>query len=302
MKPHKEINIIKDLAKELGPNCNGIADYILLYDNTNNINPLEKVSHLSAFKVEQMILLHITDGHINMTINGKDASLHKANYAYISPDSIISIKEASTDLRYHLYVMYPQILKDTFEDLGINFNLTFLSHTFTYSKCEESGFEYKISIYKELKEELGAPEYKHLKLFARSYANLIIIDYIDILNINTNKSGNRTSRQVNVFDNFMNLLNEFCTEKREVQFYASKLGITPKYLSAVTIEYSGKNASSWIDEYVITKAKNLLREQQYNIKEVSEILNFPSQSFFGRYFKRITGISPKQFITEQQTI
>jgi AraC-like DNA-binding protein len=301
MKPHKEINIIKDIAKELGPNCNGIADYILLYDNTNNINPLEKVFQMSVFKVEQMILLLITDGHINMTINGQDVSLSKLNYAYISPDSIISIKKVSTDLKYHLFVMYPQILKETFEDLGINLNLTFLSHTFTYSKCEESGLEYKISIYNELKEELESPKYKHLKLFVRSYANLIIIDYIDILNINTNKSSNKTSRQVNVFDNFMSLLNEYCTEKREVQFYASKLGITPKYLSAVTIEYSGKNASSWIDEYVITKAKNLLREQQYNIKEVSEILNFPSQSFFGRYFKRITGMSPKQFISEQQT-
>ena len=92
------------------------------------------------------------------------------------------------------------------------------------------------------------------------------------------------SKQVNIYNKFLNLLNEYSATNREVQFYAEKLGITPKYLSAVTIEYSGKNASSWIDEYVITKAKNLLREQSYNIKDVSEHLNFPSQSFFGRYF------------------
>lgn len=300
MKPQKELNIIKDIAKELDIKSHGISDYILLYDNSNITNPLEKLFRMSTFKVEQMILLLITDGHINMTINGEEHTLSKSHSVYISPDSIMSIQDFSANFKYQLYVMYPQILKETFEDLGINLDLTILSHTFSHSECDDQCFRYMTCIYNELKEELSLPAYKHQRLFARSYSNLIIINHLGLFNINTNKTGNRTSRQVNVYDKFINLLHEYCTSKREVQFYANKLGITPKYLSAVTIEYSGKNASSWIDEYVITKAKNLLREQQHNIKEVSEILNFPSQSFFGRYFKRVTGKSPKQFISEQQ--
>jgi AraC-like DNA-binding protein len=49
---------------------------------------------------------------------------------------------------------------------------------------------------------------------------------------------------------------------------------------------------------VIVRAKELLREQRYSVREVSEILNFPSQSFFGRYFKRNMGISPKVFMEQ----
>jgi AraC-like DNA-binding protein len=183
--------------------------------------------------------------------------------------------------------------------LGLNFNNLSLTYTFRHAQLNEEAFAYNQELYMELKEDLLRPKYKYQTLFARAYTNLMIADNVKPLGLDNTSQGKKMSKQLNVYNDFIELLNKYSTTNREVQFYASLLGITPKYLSAVCIEYSGKNASSWIDEFVITKAKTLLREQKMNIKSVSEELNFPSQSFFGRYFKRITGLSPKQFINDQ---
>ncbi|MCI1640466.1 MAG: helix-turn-helix domain-containing protein, partial [Bacteroidales bacterium] len=58
---------------------------------------------------------------------------------------------------------------------------------------------------------------------------------------------------------------------------------------------TGKTAMKWIEEYTILNAKTLLRTTNLTVGQVSDELNFSSQSDFGKYFKRFTGISPKEF-------
>lgn len=299
MKPQKKLNIISDLATELGTNSYSIENYMMLYDNYDNEKPLQKLYGKSLSKIEQMIHILITNGQITINANGEESIIQRKEYIVITPGSILELKDASHDLKFQMFIFYPELTNDAFLDLGLNYNLMSLTHIFKHKICDDDTFKYKTELYNELKQELRRPQYKFQKLFARSITNLVFINNINFFNIDVAHSGKKMSKQINIYNGFLNLLNEYSTTNREVQFYAEKLGITPKYLSAVTIEYSGKNASCWIDEYVITKAKNLLREQSHNIKDVSEQLNFPSQSFFGRYFKRITGMSPKQFLNAQ---
>lgn len=83
--------------------------------------------------------------------------------------------------------------------------------------------------------------------------------------------------------------------ERQLAYYADRLHLTSKYLSSVVKNYSGKTASQWIDDYVILEAKALLKSTNLTIQQISEELSFPSQSFFGKYFKRMTGRSPKEY-------
>ena len=78
-------------------------------------------------------------------------------------------------------------------------------------------------------------------------------------------------------------------------FYADKLYISPKYLSLIIKESTGRSAAEWIDEYVILEAKNLLRFSGKNIQQIAYELNFTNQSSFGKYFKHLTGMSPSEF-------
>ena len=80
-----------------------------------------------------------------------------------------------------------------------------------------------------------------------------------------------------------------------MEFYAYQLCITPKHLSKVIKQTTHKNANDWIDEHVILEAKALLKSTNMTTQQISEELNFSDQLFFGKYFRRHTGMSPKEY-------
>lgn len=105
----------------------------------------------------------------------------------------------------------------------------------------------------------------------------------------------KKSKQDILVGNFIDLIRTHYKEQRGAEFYADKLCLTPKYLSKVIKENSGKSANDWIDDYVVLEAKALLKSTNMTIQQISDELNFPSQSFFGKYFKRHVGVSPKEY-------
>jgi len=99
-----------------------------------------------------------------------------------------------------------------------------------------------------------------------------------------------------IFNNFCDLLSENYAKTREVGFYAKQLGMSPKYFSKIILDTVGVSAGSWIEEYVATQAKQMLRTRfDMNIQQVAFRLGFKEQSDFCRFFKRATGMSPRQF-------
>lgn len=96
-------------------------------------------------------------------------------------------------------------------------------------------------------------------------------------------------------DRFLTLVRENFKQERFLDFYADALNITPKHLSRTIKNQTGVSAVEWIDRFVILEAKVLLKSSRLNIQQISDKLNFPSQSFFGKYFKKKTGLSPKEF-------
>ncbi len=98
-----------------------------------------------------------------------------------------------------------------------------------------------------------------------------------------------------LFEEFMALLQQHNKRERNVGFYAERMDITPKYLSTVVKEVSGKTAARWIDDSVILEAKTLLKYSGLSIREIAAQLNFSTQSFFGKYFKQHTGTSPSLY-------
>jgi AraC family transcriptional regulator, transcriptional activator of pobA len=103
------------------------------------------------------------------------------------------------------------------------------------------------------------------------------------------------NRRSIIFEQFIKNISEYHCKERSVSFYAAKICVTTRYLSSVIKEISGKSAAEWIDEYVILEAKNLLKSSDMSIQEVAYTLNFNTQSFFGKYFKHLTGMSPKDY-------
>lgn len=106
----------------------------------------------------------------------------------------------------------------------------------------------------------------------------------------------RRSRRTAYVRQFMQLVQKHHRRERAVAFYAERLYISPKYLSLVVKESTGRSAGQWIDDMVVMEAKNLLRFSGKNVQQVAYELNFPNQSAFGKYFKHLTGLSPTQYV------
>lgn len=106
----------------------------------------------------------------------------------------------------------------------------------------------------------------------------------------------RISRQDFIYTMFIELVHLNYIKQRSINFYADKLCLTPKYLSTVVKNCSGKTSYEWINERVIERAQILLKTTNMSVQQISDELNFSNQSFFGKYFKRHVGKSPKGYI------
>lgn len=102
-------------------------------------------------------------------------------------------------------------------------------------------------------------------------------------------------RQSAVFVSFLMSLFQNFREKRDIAFYASEQSLSSRYFSTVIKNKSGRLPSEIIENMVIGEAKQLLLDPKMSIKEVAMNLNFASQTFFGKYFKLRTGMSPKEY-------
>lgn len=130
----------------------------------------------------------------------------------------------------------------------------------------------------------------------KSLLHTLVYEVLQLLSsyeITTNSKA--LTRREELLTHFIGLLFQFHRQERSIQFYADKMSLTPKYLSKVIREASGKSVSQWIDEMVIMEAKAMLKSSNLTVLQISEKLNFPNASFFGSYFKKRTGFSPIQY-------
>ena len=112
--------------------------------------------------------------------------------------------------------------------------------------------------------------------------------YLPVLTSTKNNGGRLTEK-------FLSLVQQHFKKERFLDFYASQLEVSSKHLSRTVKETSGFSAVDWIDRFVILEAKVLLKSTTMSVQQISDELNFNSQSFFGKYFKKHTGSSPKDF-------
>lgn len=98
---------------------------------------------------------------------------------------------------------------------------------------------------------------------------------------------------------FIQLLNQHCKKEHTVTFYARELCITPEYLTRIMKSLSGKTANQWISGALMREAEILLRNSDYTIQQVSDMLNFSDQSAFGKFFKKHRKMSPLSFRNQE---
>jgi len=130
------------------------------------------------------------------------------------------------------------------------------------------------------------------------HALMIAIASVYALNKTDQISDKAHSRQEYLTDRFFELLLENYVQERTVTFYADKMCLTPKYLSTTVKKITGHSIQEWINEAVVIEAKTRLKTTDHTVLQISEELNFPNPSFFGRFFKQYVGMTPLKYRNE----
>ena len=109
------------------------------------------------------------------------------------------------------------------------------------------------------------------------------------------KADNGSPRTKELFNRFMRELENRYRQSRDVSFYAELLNISPKYLNIVTQRITSHTIKTIIDQYVVLQIKQSLSTEEKSIKQIAWEYHFSDLSFFCRYFKQHTGMTPQQF-------
>ncbi len=237
----------------------------------------------------------VNSGNLDIEIDNQIHSLSKCSLVYLPPNTAFKIK--SSDSRFRGYIMlFSNVFIESLQiPMAINKEKAFVRKSFSDDADYSMNQTFIL-----IKDEISNQEHIFRK---EKLSNLVSILFIDLLNVFV-KSANmfpglsfsgESKRRTKLSKDFFSLLREYSREQRQVGFYADKLCITPKYLTFLLKQSTGKSANEWITNAVISDAKHLLKNSGNSIKEVSYTLNFANQSFFGKYFKKMVGISPKDY-------
>ncbi|MBO7568829.1 MAG: AraC family transcriptional regulator [Bacteroidaceae bacterium] len=279
----------------------GIKDSLLLFDTFNGTNPLSQLHYTAPTKIYQTLNIYLIEGECSIEINGKEETVKKNTLVTVMPENTLKIRFSSPDVQYFMVLSYPKLSNQIFQEIGLTYSNVRLSLHHFISSLSAKQKQEVFDIYKEIKRDILGPDYKFKEAYIHSLLNVLEVRNIGIHKYNpVPLEGDSNSRQYDVYCRFLSLLNKHAIEHRTVQFYAQALNISSKYLSFVCTSYSKKNASSWIDEAVIQKAKAMILVHHYSLSETCEILHFPTVSSFSRFFKRVTGITPKEFAQSPQ--
>ena len=126
---------------------------------------------------------------------------------------------------------------------------------------------------------------------------LLLAMFYDLSNIiyRVQNNGKPQTRADAIFTHFIKLVEKNYRQERRVGWYAAQLNITPKHLSETVKNASRRTPHEWIDDYVTLELRVLLKNSTKTIKEIAQELNFPNQSFLGKFFKEHVGVSPSKY-------
>src|SRR5574344_9106 len=243
-----------------------------------------------------------TSGRVEVNIDDHLYTIQKGDMYFFTPSVFVHTLHVSTDLRgMAIRVDYDFVTPVINNILDIRSQLFFRSNPCL--SLTESQFDNIKYLFKSLQERIKNESNENItgqrrivvRELIKSIGNTIIYELVNLLLSSHPMEPlhqERTDLLVNEF--IVNIYKNY-HKHREVNFYADKLCITSSYLSGLVKTKTGKPALQWIIDLVIYDAKNQLQYSNASIKEITISLNFPTQSFFGKYFKQYVGMSPKAY-------
>ena len=244
------------------------------------------------YKIEKVTQIVISSGQFSCHVDFRSYSLKAPAMAIFLPGQVIESMEIDDNFAGFGMIMSAKFTDSMNLPVSLQERL-FLKNTQFHSISKEA-IEAYTTCYRQvagiIKQEDNPYREQIIKhLFTAYYYGLGY--YVHTSQV---KQTIMTSQQA-ICDKFITLVYENFKEHRDISFYADKLCVSNKYLSCLLKQETGLTALAWIEKYVVLYIKSCLTSTSVTIQQISDELNFPSQSVLGKYFKRVEGISPKAY-------
>jgi len=263
-------------------------DFILAH------NPVFKYKeYYHPYKLEQVMAVFCEDGYMEGAVNLKPYHIEKNGFIIILAGQIMEPRFTSPQFKGTFIYMSGRFLRGL--DIGD-------SYKFYQSVEQEPYFQLNDQMADAIRQyrDMTRSMLRISSFHPNAYEGIRLVTKAFFLLMGWELHQNALQKEVHtregeVMSKFTELVKNHYTRHRDVEFYADKMNMTPKYMSTVVKKASGKSALQWIEEYVILDAKAQLASSLKSIQEIAYDLHFPNQSFFGRYFKRVVGVSASEY-------
>ena len=261
------------------------------------IDSIQKFAEISAAHVSMNAIAICTQGKVQGTLNGKTIELHKNQVAIIPQNVVVTDLMVSPDFDLKAMFFTNRILQSFLREKMSIWNEVVYIRRLNVVTLEDDDMQFYTYFYEMLRMCFYRGDNHPFRTdIIRSLLRAAILGLCGGLKqrILTDEVSPETSIANNHFQRFLDLLHSVVVKHRTVEWYASELCISPKYLSAICKKHSGKTANEWITEHVLEDIRYYLKQTDYSIKQICDLLGFPNPSFFGKYVKEHFGMTPGQ--------
>lgn len=255
----------------------------------------DPANEIFPIRIEALVIALCATGHAQVNIDLKTYDIQKGTLLVIQPQNFIQRITRDAEFSSQAIMCSPRVVETLLPKLTSMLPIIMQHRMEPAVQLTEDEAAAISSFYTFVKLKLDGPPTLHQRPKVLCMLQAALYEMMDIRMAHCEMQEHRQSRREEIMARFiLSICKHFHTE-RQVSFYAKELCITPKHLSSVVKETSGRTAGEWIDHYVIMEAKMLLASTDMTVQEISSRLNFANQSFFGKYFKHHTGDSPTEF-------
>lgn len=247
------------------------------------------------FLMNYVGLIVCEKGYFCFDVDKKKFTARAGETVFLSEGNNFSIGELSDDLRVSILFYHIDPIR---EILGSSIVAMYLYTTLTPEPCyvwtsgEESDLARYIALLGRHRKSAQNPFDNHeckLLLLALTYRLCSIYSRRII------EEKKVAGHKIDTFIKLIQLIEKYYMQERGVAFYADKLCLSPKYLSALSKSVCGYTVQELVFRAIIRKSIFWLKNTNKSVQEISDDLNFPNASFFGTFFKKQTGLAPSYY-------
>ena len=233
-------------------------------------------------------------GNILMEINRQRVDIHSGSSLFIFTDYSFLVEDSSDDVELYILALSPQLA----EGLGLQVSNALVARVYVHPFMELSDRNMRtiLKYFDVLRDVVTEQNRDASLLLVRSLSH-----FIAAISASEISSPGKFSRAEELTGQFLALVDAHCREHHSIDWYASELCLTPKYVSNVVKQTLGISPGRCIGEAVIRQAKSLLASTTLPVQEIADHLGFQNQSHFGTFFRRFAGLSPTTYRKQTTT-